>query len=192
MNSQQQPPQSYSRTAGNIGNAVQRSAQSVYIAAKPLLSDPLFISLCVVGLAIVILIIRFYVYPWAKPYLNKLLNKDQDNPNNEFNTKSEGLQGQEKEAEIMFFHTDWCPHCKTAKPEWDQVKAEYDGKTINGYTVYFTDVNCTNDNPQTEKMMNTYKIEGYPTIKLLKDGTVIEYDAKPSRDTLVQFLNTVL
>jgi thiol-disulfide isomerase/thioredoxin len=185
--------QSYSRTAGNITGAVKSSAQNVFIAAKPLLSDPLFISLCVVGLAIALLVIRFYIYPMAKPYLRKLLKMDDPNPNNEFNTKGEGLQGQSgKEAEIMFFHTDWCPHCKTAKPEWEQVKAEYDGKTINGYTVYFTDVNCTTDSPETEKMMNTYKIEGYPTIKLLKDGTVIEYDAKPTRDTLVQFLNTVL
>jgi hypothetical protein len=43
-----------------------------------------------------------------------------------------------------------------------------------------------------EQMMDKYKIEGYPTIKLLKDGQVIEYDAKPSKDTLTQFLNTVL
>ena len=42
------------------------------------------------------------------------------------------------------------------------------------------------------KMMNKYNVEGYPTIKLLKDGQVIEYDAKPSKETLTQFLNTVL
>ena len=30
------------------------------------------------------------------------------------------------------------------------------------------------------------------SIKLLKDGQVIEYDAKPSKETLTQFLNTVL
>ena len=30
------------------------------------------------------------------------------------------------------------------------------------------------------------------TIKLLKDGTVYEYDAKPNVDTLGQFLNSVL
>ena len=41
-------------------------------------------------------------------------------------------------------------------------------------------------------LMDKYNIEGYPTIKLLKDGQVIEYDAKPSKDTLNQFLNTVL
>ena len=97
-----------------------------------------------------------------------------------------------KTAEILFFSTDWCPHCKTAKPEWDQVKSEYDGKSINGYSLIFTDVNCTNESPEVERMMNTYKVEGFPTIKLLKEGQVIEYDAKPTKDTIVQFLNTVL
>jgi len=111
--------------------------------------------------------------------------------NNEF--IGEGMNnGGVKDAELMLFYVDWCPHCKTAKPEWEQLKAEYEGKTINGYNLIFTEINCTSDSPDTEKMMNTYKIEGYPTIKLLKDGTVIEYDAKPTKGTLVQFLNTVL
>ncbi len=95
-------------------------------------------------------------------------------------------------AELMFFSVDWCPHCKTAKPEWEQLKAEYKDKKINGYNLIFTDIDCTKETPQVEKLMNTYKIEGYPTIKLLKDGQVIDYDAKPTKDTLVKFLNTVL
>ena len=97
-----------------------------------------------------------------------------------------------KTAELLFFYTDWCPHCKTAKPAWNDIKAEYQDKRINGYKVIFTDVNCTNDSREIEEMMDKYKVEGYPTIKLLKDGQVIEYDAKPSKDTLTQFLNTVL
>jgi thiol-disulfide isomerase/thioredoxin len=96
------------------------------------------------------------------------------------------------QAEIMLFYADWCPHCKTAKPIWEEMKAEYENKTINGYTVLFTDVNCTTETPEVEKLMTTYKIEGFPTIKLLKDGQVIEFDAKPSKATLEQFLNTVL
>lgn len=103
-----------------------------------------------------------------------------------------GTPGSAKQAELLLFSVDWCPHCKTAKPEWESLKQEYQGKTINGYQVIFTDVNCTNESPEVEKMMNTYKIEGYPTVKLLKDGQVIEYDAKPTKDTLSQFLNSVL
>ena len=111
------------------------------------------------------------------------------NANNEHNTS--GLTG-EKSAELLFFFADWCPHCKTAKPIWDDLKSEYQNKTINGYTVLFTEINCSEETAEVEKMMNQYNVEGYPTIKLLKDGQVIEYDAKPSKETLTQFLNTVL
>jgi len=96
------------------------------------------------------------------------------------------------QAELILFTVDWCPHCKKAQPVWNDLKSEYENKTINGYTILFTEINCTNESPDVEKMVNKYKIEGYPTIKLLKDGNVIEYDAKPNKETLVQFLNTVL
>jgi thiol-disulfide isomerase/thioredoxin len=95
-------------------------------------------------------------------------------------------------AELLFFYADWCPHCKTAKPIWNDLKSEYENKTINGYKVIFTDINCSEETAEVDKMMNQYSVEGYPTIKLLKDGQIIEYDAKPSKDTLTQFLNTVL
>jgi len=96
------------------------------------------------------------------------------------------------EAEVLFFYTDWCPHCKTAKPVWNDIKSQYENKTINGYKVIFTEINCTEESAEVEQMMNQYSVEGFPTIKLLKDGQVIEYDAKPSKETMDQFLNTVL
>jgi thiol-disulfide isomerase/thioredoxin len=101
-------------------------------------------------------------------------------------------QNSNKTATLMLFYVDWCPHCKTAKPAWNNIKSEYENKTINGYKVIFTEVNCTDETAEVEQMMNKYNIEGFPTIKLLKDGQVIEYDAKPTKETLTQFLNTVL
>ena len=114
--------------------------------------------------------------------------------NNSFkhNLEHKQVDSKNSQAELILFSVDWCPHCKKAQPIWDELKAEYEDKTINGYTILFTEVNCTNESPEIEKMINKYKIEGYPTIKLLKDGNVIEYDAKPNKATLEQFLNTVL
>lgn len=96
------------------------------------------------------------------------------------------------DVELMLFYVDWCPHCKTAKPEWEQVKTEYNGKTINGFNVLFNEINCTNESPDVDKMINQYKIDGYPTIKMLKNGQVIEFDAKPTKANLTQFLNTAI
>lgn len=104
----------------------------------------------------------------------------------------DNMDNSNKTAQLMLFHVDWCPHCKTAMPEWQSLKEQYEGKQINGYTVVFVEHNCTNESPETEELMNKYKIEGYPTVKLLKDNQIIEYDAKPTKSTMEQFLHTVL
>ena len=101
-------------------------------------------------------------------------------------------QNSNKTATLMLFYVDWCPHCKTAKPEWETLKTEYDGKSINGYMVSFEEYHCINENAETSELMDKYSIEGYPSIKSVKDNQIIEYDAKPSKETLTQFLNTVL
>ena len=36
------------------------------------------------------------------------------------------------------------------------------------------------------------KVDGYPTIYLVKGDQIIEYDAKPTTETLSEFLNTTL
>jgi thiol-disulfide isomerase/thioredoxin len=139
-----------------------------------------------IALAVLTLIGFLVYYFYAVPHAKK---PQQYHPNSEH---VELGATDDKSAELLFFYADWCPHCKTAKPIWEELKSEYKNKTINGYHVVFTDVNCSEETAEVERMMNQYSVEGYPTIKLLKDGQIIEYDAKPSRDTLVQFLNTVL
>lgn len=98
----------------------------------------------------------------------------------------------EKTAEVLFFYTDWCPHCTSAKPEWNAFKSDYKNTPVNGYTLSFNEINCTKETPESESMMEKYKVDGYPTIKLLANGKVYDFDAKPSKQNLTQFVNTVL
>ena len=142
-------------------------------------------TLIIIGMVILFSIIAIiYYFYYMLPQI-----KAKYQPNSENVPES---SGNGNTAELLFFYAEWCPHCKTAKPIWNDLKSEYENKTINGYKVVFTEINCSEETAEVEKMMNQYNVEGYPTIKLLKDGQVIEYDAKPSKDTLVQFLNTVL
>lgn len=134
-------------------------------------------------IAIICIITSYFVW---KNYLSSQINYDS---NREHNTEEETPS---KVANLMLFYVDWCPHCKTAKPEWNALKEEYDGKTINGYIVVFEEYNCTEESSEIEELINKYKIDGYPTIKLIKDNQVIEYDAKPTKSTMEQFLTTVL
>ena len=41
-------------------------------------------------------------------------------------------------------------------------------------------------------MADRYGIEGFPTIKLIKGDEVIEYDARPNKDTILEFLHSTL
>jgi thiol-disulfide isomerase/thioredoxin len=92
------------------------------------------------------------------------------------------------EAEIMLFYVDWCPHCKTAKPIWEEVKEKYNGKNINNTTLYFKEVDCE----KNEDLADKYNINGYPTIKLVKENEIVNFDAKPSEKTLTQFIHSTL
>lgn len=127
----------------------------------------------------IILAVYYYFYHFS-PRFNITENYENNSKSNQ------------KVAEVLFFYTDWCPHCKVAKPVWSEIETEYENKTINGYKLIFTSVNCTNETQEIDEMLNKYKIEGYPTIKLLKDDQIIEYDAKVNKDTMKQFLNTVI
>ena len=133
--------------------------------------------LVLVGLSI------YYYYTYIAP---KLSTKYSANSQPNYNDTSSG------KAELILFYVDWCPHCKTAKPEWEKVKQEYTGQSINGTPILFKEVNCTDENGEIQQMITQYKIEGYPTIKLLKGNQVIEFDSKPTQDSLKKFLNTVL
>jgi thiol-disulfide isomerase/thioredoxin len=85
---------------------------------------------------------------------------------------------------LYMFAVEWCPHCKHAKPIWDEFVKDNSSKMFNGKNVNFVLVDCDKDSALADK----YGVSGYPTIKLDKGSEVIEYNSKPSSDTLLAFL----
>ena len=60
--------------------------------------------------------------------------------------KTEGMASStavNEEVEVLFFYADWCPHCTKAKPIVDDIKAKFDGRTINNKTISFKYIDCT-------------------------------------------------
>jgi len=106
--------------------------------------------------------------------------------NNEF--KKNGDDDDDNTADIYFFYTEWCPHCKTAKPIWADFKQQMSGQKINGITLNFFEVDCDKDTSTSDK----FNVKGFPTIKLMRGNQIIEYDAKPSTANLIEFVNTSL
>ena len=132
-------------------------------------------------LIIVFSIAGVYGYKWFAQSQQEGLDDDYVNEN----------QRQQK-AEVHFFNVDWCPHCTKAKPEWKAFKKNYDGKEVNGYLVNCIDANCTEESSENTALIQTYKIDSYPTIKMIKGGDIIDFDAKISSDSLGKFIETIL
>lgn len=130
------------------------------------------------------LIVAGYVY---NKYVTPMVDK-QFIANNEFHNDDDEPSGNVPEVELIMFTVEWCPHSKKAIPIWNQLKEEYGGKTYNGYKIIFQQF----DGEENPDLADKYKVEGYPTIKLLKGNQVIEYDAKPSLEHLKEFLNSTL
>jgi len=139
-------------------------------------------------LLIAILIILFgiagyYAYIWyGSPVINK---KEQDDVSN--------ANRNDKEIEIYFFHVDWCPHCKTAQPQWNKFVQKYDNTNMNGYNIQCIDVDCTDDKDEkVSAYIRRFDIQSYPTLKMIKDDSQIDYEAKITSDNLEQFLNATI
>jgi len=138
-------------------------------------------------IAIIVVVFVIAAYFLYRNYVNK---SNSETITDDIYEEMNGNDG--SEAELMLFHVDWCPHCKTALPEWEKIKTEYANKKVNGHKIIFIEYNCTEETEETSKKMETYKIEGFPTIKLKVGGRVIEFDAKVNKANLEQFLATAL
>ena len=149
--------------------------------AKKVLTNPRTLVILVV--AAVFIVAAIYTYnQYVKPRLDVAYA-----PNKEFVSKDDSPASV---ADLYFFYTTWCPHCKTAAPVMAKLKEylESQGGKVNGVTVNIISVDCEEDSATADR----FKVEGYPTIKLMHGSKVIEYDAKPDLDTLQKFLSSSL
>ena len=160
--------------------------EDIQLGAYNLLTNTRFWMILIV--TIFFLIVAAYVY-------NKYVTPMVDETyiiNNEFPKKQDDDSGgggsNYPEVDIYFFTVVWCPHSKNAIPIWESLKEEYNNKTFNGYKINFIQI----DGEENPELADKYKVEGYPTIKLIKGNQIIEYDAKPSVEHLKEFLNSTL
>lgn len=161
--------------------------EDIQTGAYNLLTNTRFWMILIV--IIFFLIVAAYVY---NKYVTPMVNENYI-INNEFPKKTDDEGGgggdpTQKEVEIYFFSVGWCPHSKKAVPIWESLKEEYNDKTFNGYKINFIQI----DGEENPELADKYKVEGYPTIKLIKGNQIIEYDAKPSVEHLKEFLNSTL
>ena len=59
---------------------------------------------------------------------------------------------------------------------------------VKGVKIIFKEIDCDQDIEIADK----FKVNGYPSIKLVYENKIYDYDAKPNKETLYQFLNSIL
>ncbi|CAE7537208.1 SEP2 [Symbiodinium pilosum] len=70
---------------------------------------------------------------------------------------------------FVFFQAPWCGHCRKLQPEWDQM-AKLFADTPN---VIIGQVDCTGSG---QGFCGENGVQGYPTLKLWKDGRMQDYN----------------
>jgi thiol-disulfide isomerase/thioredoxin len=148
--------------------------------------------LIMLAVALLIGAIAYVYQKYVAPKLNP-----QYVANKEF--VNESSSDKDKVAHITLFSASWCPHCRNLKKSgvWDDFTRENNSKVVNGYKLNIQEVDASDDNnPQVKSLLDQYSVDGFPSIKLLKDGDnpkdAIDFDAKPEKDSLNQFVSTVL
>ena len=114
--------------------------------------------------------------------------------NNEFESDASEKQ---KEAEIMFFYVNWCPHCKTAKPEVEKLEKELaeNNGALKGTNVK-VQVNKINpeENDANRQKAEKNNVNAYPTV-VIEDkngGVKAELETGVTLDNLRDFIKNNL
>ncbi len=104
------------------------------------------------------------------------------------NLKS-GFQSGGGKDQFTMYYANWCPHCKSAKPEFEKVVSESPVKVGNKSI----SVRMVEQGEDKAGEMKEKKVTGFPTFLLeTADGQTIEYKGERTTDGFLKFLNSSL
>mmetsp|Transcript_57359 Transcript_57359/g.136334 ORF Transcript_57359/g.136334 Transcript_57359/m.136334 type:complete len:348 (-) Transcript_57359:149-1192(-) len=83
----------------------------------------------------------------------------------------------EGKGAILFFQAPWCGHCRKLQPDWDKLKKEF-ADTPN---VIVGQLDCT---AGAQSTCGQAGVQGYPTLKLYRNGNMEDYNGARSYDAL--------
>lgn len=132
-------------------------------------------------LLIIFVSLAYFVYTnYIKNIVNNkhVLNKELVNNSHDLDDNN---------IKIVFFKTEWCPYCKQSMIEW-KLFEDYVNKinNTNSKQIKLLIIDCD----EKPHIADKYEIEAYPTIKMFYDGEIYEYDAKPTKVNLIEFVES--
>jgi thiol-disulfide isomerase/thioredoxin len=109
------------------------------------------------------------------------------NENFAVNDKQPSHQQPKSTLKCIMFFTEWCGYCKKAKPEWERLRVEMDGKVVADKRIVITGVDCDKD----EATAKRYGINAFPTFKFEIDGQVLDYSGENTFDGFKRFIQSI-
>ena len=127
-----------------------------------------------------------YVY---KTYVSSYLGSSLEGYASSMGENAPPSSENQKTATLYMFGTSWCPHCKTAKPIWDDYVSNNENLKVGNYDILFKSVDCDAEKNIADK----FNVKGYPTFKLERGPSdIVEFEAKPTHDNFTSLLQTSL
>jgi len=144
-------------------------------------------------LIMILIFICVYIY---YEYVDK---KTTFSSSNEFIDKGDMADTSKNNPVLFYFYADWCPHCQKLKDNGvHQHIIKLDGTTYGDndeITLTVKDLECNKegeDGGEAQKYMKEYNVDGFPTVMLVSNGEIFEFEAKIDKKNINSFINTVL
>ena len=101
--------------------------------------------------------------------------------------------GNGQDVIIYFFFANWCTFCNAVKGDWQQFQDNYNGKMVNGYKIQCIPMDCSDKDSSTVATAKAkYGITEYPTVIMVKDGKIIDFDAKITQNSLSSYVSNMV
>ena len=108
--------------------------------------------------------------------------------NKEFIHKSDTDVENVDDISIMYFYTEWCPYCKKAEPEWGKFEDYVNNiNNSNERKIILSTIDCD----EKKKIADKHGVNGYPSVKMFYKDQIYDFDAKVTKNNLVEFLNSI-
>jgi len=99
---------------------------------------------------------------------------------------SEGFEDASSKS-VVICKADWCGHCKTAAPEFNKLLAASPITLQDGTKATVKILDADKDKAELGK----YKIRGFPTVLVVKDGQTTEYPGERTSSGIIDFINNM-
>ena len=97
------------------------------------------------------------------------------------NLKNSTVQNGGGKKDVILFKAEWCGHCQGFLPDWKKLSKEYKNKY--NFITYDSEIN--------KKEIESWHIQGFPTIIVKKDKEAMEYVGPNEYNNVLNFIENI-